>query len=101
MSRRRDPDVDIIFRMLHLDCAKGHRIGVVVLQRAGGGNPFKIGLPLERVDGPNGETKVLAVCPTCAKAGSRATPQVRWTRLQAILEEMEQTQEHYRTITVT
>lgn len=100
MSRRRDPEVARIFHMVYLACHRGHRIGSVVLQRAGGGNPYKIGAPLRRIDGPAGETKVLAVCEACKNAGSNARPQLRWDRLKDTLDEMEASGEHYRTITV-
>lgn len=51
---------------------------------------------LHRVDGPNGETKVEAHCPTCRGLGLTTTPQVRWERLASILDEMQAGGEHLR-----
>jgi hypothetical protein len=102
MSRRKG-SVHHLAQILYIECSEGHRVGMVVLQRAGSerrDSPYMIGEPLERIDGPEGETKVLAVCPTCRKAGSAARPQIRWDRLQSMLAEMENNNESHRTIPV-
>jgi hypothetical protein len=57
-----------------------------------------ISVSLERIDGPNGETKVRGTCPTCAQSNVYAAPQVRWERLRETLDEMEAGGEHERAI---
>lgn len=86
MSRRK-PDRDIIYTCIHIKCRRNpeHRIGRVVRQL--GRDMLETGL--ERIDGPNGETKILAVCPVCQAAGHTDRPQVRWDRLTTMLDEME------------
>jgi hypothetical protein len=76
--------VDVLCDDCERRTGRPHRIGLVVRQH--GRDMLSVGL--ERVDGPNGETKVLAVCPTCRKEGGNAAPQVRWQRLSAMLDEL-------------
>ena len=76
-----------------------HRIGVIVRQLGRdmiGATQDHSPDVLRRVDGPNGETKVEAHCPTCRGVGVRSTPQVRWERLAFILDEMTAEGEHLR-----
>jgi hypothetical protein len=73
------------FVELRIVCRSGHLLGLIVRQRG----RDMIGMPLERVDGPNGETKVRAVCATCAGAGVTNDSQMRWDRLAARLTELE------------
>lgn len=51
-----------------------------------------------RIDGPQGETKLLVICTTCRGAGAPFEHQVRWDRLLAEFEEMESGGEHLRTL---
>lgn len=62
-----------------------HRLGMIVRQQ--GRDMLSAGL--ERIDGPNGETKVRAVCPTCRNEGEGTAPQMRWDRLKRTLDRMQ------------
>lgn len=109
MSRKRKSEHHLA-QIVYVECTQGHTVGMVVMQKAGprwlrDGNPFMIGRPLERIDGPNGETKVLVVCPACEGTAQASRPprhaprtQIRWDRLQTMLETMEAGHEHERTI---
>ncbi len=84
MSRRklRADEVDQVYVSLRLHCPAGHQLGLIVRQR---GRDI-IGAPLERVDGPNGETKVRGVCAVC-----HTDSQMRWDRLQHMLDQLDKT----------
>jgi hypothetical protein len=83
--------------MLQVVCREDptHHVGKLVRQRG----REMIGKGLERVDGPNGETKILSICPVCHGRGSKVAPQIRWDRIQAIFDDMERVGEHLREIT--
>jgi hypothetical protein len=101
VSRRREPgkDVSAIYVMVQIVCPEGHHVGKVVRQMG----RDMLEHSLERVDGPNGETKVRAVCPTCTGLAAvnaerppdtvavwvAPTPQLRWDRIAALLDELE------------
>lgn len=71
---------------------RSHRLGVIIRQ----GGRDMIGATadrapdvLRRVDGPRGETKLEGHCPTCRAAGIGATPQLRWSAVAAMLDELQ------------
>ena len=84
MSRRRSPadDVNHVFVALYLSCRKGHHLGKIVRQHG----QDLVEWPLERIDGPNGESKIRAVCKTCAALDASTDSQMRWDKITALLD---------------
>ena len=67
-------------------------LGLVVRRPSLNRDMLSIGL--ERIDGPNGETKVRAVCPTCLNEGHNSDVQLRWERLKELLDRLERSGQH-------
>lgn len=100
MSRRRPEreDVDRTFVRVVVECRhhRGISLGWVVRQQG----REMIGLPLQRLDGPDGETVVRARCQPCLAAGRGSDLQARWERMAALLDELAATGRHTDTLTI-
>lgn len=94
MSRRRQKDVDRVYRMVRLVCPRDetHHLPRVVRQM--GRTMLENGI--ERIDGPGGHTKLSVPCPTCRAKGEPFEHQLRWDRIAELLAEMEDGDEHTR-----
>jgi len=83
--RRQADDVHKAYVAVRLLCPHGHILGLVARQRG----RDMVGVPLERVDGPNGETKVRGVCSACTVEGRATDAQVRWEHVKTVLDDIE------------
>ncbi len=87
MSRRRRPadDVHKVYVAARLLCRYGHILGLVVRQLG----RDMLEAPLERVDGPNGETMVRGSCSACTAEGRAIDAQIRWEHVKTVLDDIE------------
>lgn len=77
MSRRRASNTDHVYGAVRLMCPDGHPLGLAIkpdpqLDR------YTITAGLERVNAPDGRTKIKARCASCEAAGRHRDLQASW-----------------------